>query len=74
MWTVLDKAGSSNTEERIALLRRYLALFGAGSVRRCPEQTKIALHEFDALSGCRIACMVQKSPHERHSEAARDDG
>ncbi len=33
MWTVLDKAGSSNTEERIALMRRYLALFGSGSVQ-----------------------------------------
>lgn len=33
MRTVLDKAGSSNTEERIALMRRYLALFGAGSVK-----------------------------------------
>ncbi len=32
MWTVLDKAGSSNQAERIALMRRYLALFGAGSV------------------------------------------
>ncbi len=32
MWTVLDKAGSSNQDERIALLRRYLALFGAGSI------------------------------------------
>jgi hypothetical protein len=33
MWTVLDKAGNSNMEERIALMRRYLALFGAGSIR-----------------------------------------
>jgi len=33
MWTVLDKAGSSNTQERVALMRRYLALFGAGSIR-----------------------------------------
>ena len=33
MWTVPDKAGSSNAEERIALMRRYLALFGAGSGR-----------------------------------------
>jgi hypothetical protein len=32
MWTVLDKAGNSNSDERIALMRRYLALFGAGSV------------------------------------------
>lgn len=33
MWTVLDKAGSSNAGERIALMRRYLTLFGAGSIR-----------------------------------------
>jgi hypothetical protein len=32
MWTVLDKAGSSNQCERIALMRRYLALFGSGSI------------------------------------------
>jgi hypothetical protein len=33
MWTVLDKAGCSNSGERVALMRRYLALFGAGSIR-----------------------------------------
>lgn len=33
MWTMLDKAGNSNTDERIALMQRYLALFGAGSIR-----------------------------------------
>jgi hypothetical protein len=32
LWTVLDKAGTSNQGERIALLRRYLALFGSGSI------------------------------------------
>ncbi len=32
MWTLLDKAGSSNQCERIALMRRYLALFGSGSI------------------------------------------
>ncbi len=32
MWTVLDKAGSSNQCERIALMRRYLGLFGSGSI------------------------------------------
>jgi hypothetical protein len=32
MWTVLDKAGSSNQCERIALMRRYLALFGSASI------------------------------------------
>ena len=32
MWAVLDKAGSSNQCERIALMRRYLALFGPRSI------------------------------------------
>lgn len=31
MWMVLDKAGNSNTDQRLALMRRYLALFEAGS-------------------------------------------
>ena len=33
MWTMLDKQGSSNSRERISLMRRYLDLFGAGSIR-----------------------------------------
>ncbi len=33
MWTVLDKAGTSDTDDRIALMRRYLALFGAASIK-----------------------------------------
>lgn len=33
MWTLLDKQGSSNAAERIALMQRYLRLFGAGSIR-----------------------------------------
>ena len=33
MWTILDRAGTSNTEERIALLRRYLERFEAISIR-----------------------------------------
>ena len=45
-----------------------------GADRRCPKQAQIALHKFDALSGCRITRMVQKGPHERHSKAARDNG
>lgn len=32
MWTVLAKAGTSSQPERIRLMRRYLALFGAGSI------------------------------------------
>ena len=32
LWTVLDRAGHSNTAERIALMQRYLALFGPDTV------------------------------------------
>lgn len=33
MWTLLDHRGNSNTQQRIALMRRYLALFDAASIR-----------------------------------------
>ena len=33
MWSVLDKAGNSNTAERIALMERYLSHFDASTVR-----------------------------------------
>jgi hypothetical protein len=32
MWTVLDGAGCSHSDARIALMRRYLAVFGASTV------------------------------------------
>ena len=33
IWTVLGKAGNSNTGERIALMKRYLDLFGSKSIK-----------------------------------------
>ena len=33
IWTVLGKAGHSSTKERIALMKRYLDLFGAESIK-----------------------------------------
>jgi Transposase DDE domain len=33
MWTMLDKQGSSNSAERIALMQRYLDIFGPRSIR-----------------------------------------
>ena len=33
LWTLLPKAGSSNAQERIDLMERFLALFGSGAVR-----------------------------------------
>jgi hypothetical protein len=32
LWTLLDHQGNSSTAQRIALMRRYLALFGASSI------------------------------------------
>lgn len=32
LWTVLDHQGNSNTDQRIALMQRYLDLFGAASI------------------------------------------
>jgi hypothetical protein len=34
MWTLLTHQGNSDTEQRIALMERYLALFGAGSIQK----------------------------------------
>lgn len=33
VWTFLDKQGSSNSEERIAIIERYIALFGKESIK-----------------------------------------
>jgi len=33
MWTMIDGRGCSDTDQRIALMRRYLDLFGVGSIR-----------------------------------------
>ena len=32
MWTLLSSAGCSTRDARIDLMRRYLAMFGAGSI------------------------------------------
>lgn len=33
LWTVLNKQGNSNTAERVALVDRYIRLFGAGTIK-----------------------------------------
>ena len=33
MWTLLDHRGNSNSEQRIALMQRYLDLFGSSSIK-----------------------------------------
>lgn len=44
MWTVLDHGGNSDTAERIALMKRYLALFSSDTVR-----ILLADREFEGL-------------------------
>ncbi len=52
LWTVLDKAGTSNGAERIALIGRYLALFGASPI-------KTPLGDRDFIGADRIECLLK---------------
>ncbi len=52
LWTVLDKAGTSNGAERIASMQRYLALFGASPV-------KTPLGDRDFIGADRIECLLK---------------
>jgi len=66
MWMMLDKSGSSNTDERIALMRRYLALFGASSIQLLlADREFIGRHWFDFLNKNNIAfaIRIKKSMH-----------
>jgi hypothetical protein len=54
MWTILDKAGSSNQEERITLMQRYLQLFGSASIARL-----LADREF--IGGRRIRFLLESN-------------
>jgi len=60
MWTVLDKAGNSNTQERVALMQRYLALFGAESVRLLlADREFIGLKWLNFLNGKNIPFAIR---------------
>ncbi len=52
LWTVLDKAGTSNGAGRIASMQRYLALFGAS-----PVETPLGDREF--IGADRIECLLK---------------
>ena len=53
LWTVLDKAGTSDTAERTALMRRYLAIFGASSI-------KLLLADREFIGCAALASMVAR--------------
>ncbi len=52
LWTVLDKAATSNGAGRIASMQRYLALFGAS-----PVETPLGDREF--IGADRIECLLK---------------
>ncbi len=60
MWAMLDKLGSSNTAERIALMRRYLAVFDASSIKLLlADREFIGQDWFDFLNKNNIAFAIR---------------
>lgn len=51
MWTLLDHAGNSSTAHRVALMRRYLRLFGASSI-----EALLADREFVGAEWMKFLC------------------
>jgi hypothetical protein len=46
MWTMIDGRGNSNTRDRIALMQRYLDLFGAESIRFLLADREFVAHDW----------------------------
>ena len=60
MWTVLGHEGNSSSEERIALMARYVAVFGAGSIEMLLADREFAGHVWlNWLSGNRIPFTIR---------------
>ena len=71
MWTVLDKAGTSDMEERIALIQRYIACFGKpghNPLTTCRKRWAI-----DFGSGKRSPDRFLILPHVRQHQNPRPD-
>jgi hypothetical protein len=50
LWTILDKKGNSNTNERIALIEEFIRLFGVASILYlCADREFIGKHWFQWL-------------------------
>ncbi len=74
MWVILDKPGSSNSAERITLMRRYLALFGASSVRMLLADREFIGHDwFDFLNKNNIpfAIRIKKAMHLTQQDGSK---
>ncbi len=65
-WSVLDKAGNSNTAERIALMERFLAVFGPDRIAafRLPRVCRRGLVPLAA----KIRHPVPPAPQARHPD------
>ena len=60
LWTLLSKAGNSNTEERIALMERFICLFGQDKIAYLLGDREFRGKEwFDFLSDSRIKFCIR---------------
>ena len=65
MWVMLDKPGSSNTAERIALMRRYLAVLAPHPFNVAGRREFIGCDWFDFLNKNNIS--LRHSHQEEHA-------
>ncbi len=60
MWVLLDKKGTSNTAERVALMQRYLSTFGASSIKLLlADREFVGCDWFDFLNENNIAFAIR---------------
>jgi hypothetical protein len=60
LWTILDKKGNSNTEERIALVKEFVRLFGVGSISHlCADREFIGKTWFEWLIANQISFRIR---------------
>jgi hypothetical protein len=74
MWMLLDKGGSSHTDERITLLQRYLSVFGASSIQLLlADREFIGHHWFVFLNKNKIpfAIRIKKTMHVTQSDCSK---
>lgn len=63
LWTVLDRAGQSETPQRIALIERYMAIFGQQSIAMLPADREfIGTDRFNWLTENDIPFTIRIAP------------
>ena len=73
MWTVLDKAGTSNTGERIALLKRFLVLVDASLVNAIVADREFIGHDgFAYLKSKKLPFVMRIKKNARVGSRGRE--